>query len=96
MTEFVAGAVAMLACVAGLFFLRFWRKSRDRFFGFFALAFWLMALQRALIILVPSATEHRASVYSVRLLAFVVILVAILDKNRARPRGPRPHGEGPG
>lgn len=96
MTQFVAGAVAMLACVAGLFFLRFWRKTRDRFFGFFALAFFLMALQRAVIVLVPRATEFMASVYSVRLLAFVVILVAILDKNRGRPRGPRPHGGGPG
>jgi len=96
MTEFIAGAVAMLAAVAGIFFLRFWRTTRDRFFGFFALAFFLMALQRALIVLVPSATEHMASVYGVRLLAFVVILVAILDKNRARPRGPRPGGGGPG
>jgi hypothetical protein len=96
MTEFMAGAVAALACVAGLFFLRFWRTTRDRFFGFFALSFFLMALQRALIALVPRATEHMASVYGVRLLAFVVILVAILDKNRARPRGPRSGDGGPG
>lgn len=95
MTEFIAGAVATLACVAGLFFLRFWRTTRDRFFGFFAIAFFLMALQRAIMVLIPRATEHMGSVYGLRLLAFVVILVAIVDKNRARP-GPRAGGGGPG
>lgn len=46
MSELLAGAACALCCVAGLFFLRFWRRSRDRFFAFFAAAFWLMALQR--------------------------------------------------
>jgi uncharacterized protein DUF5985 len=30
----------------GLFFLRFWRESRDLLFGYFAVAFFLLAIQR--------------------------------------------------
>ncbi len=32
--------------VAGTFFLRFWRKTRDRLFILFALSFFLMAANR--------------------------------------------------
>jgi uncharacterized membrane protein len=89
MTDFTSGAIAMASWVAGLFFLRFWRRTHDRFFGFFALAFWMMGLQRLVLTLLPHADEHLAAVYLLRLAGFVLILVAILDKNRAR-RGPRP------
>lgn len=83
MSEFLSGAVFTLCCVAGVFFLRFWRKTRDRFFAFFAAAFALMALQRV-VMLGPWNNEYLAEVYILRLLAFVLILAAIVDKNRAR------------
>ena len=38
------GALVMACFVAGLFFLRFWRKTRDRLFMIFAIAFWLMGV----------------------------------------------------
>ena len=86
MNEFLSGMAAALCLVAGLFFLRFWRKTRDRFFAFFAASFWLMAVHRLVNVLLRDTNEHLVAVYSIRLVAFVLILVAIVDKNRAAPR----------
>ncbi len=81
---FMSGMITMCFALAGLFFLRFWRDSRDRLFAFFALAFFLLAANRAALAAVASESDMADSLYLVRLLAFVVILVAIIDKNRAR------------
>jgi uncharacterized membrane protein len=86
MNEFISGMAAALCLVAGLFFLRFWRKTHDRFFAFFAASFWLMAVHRLVNVLLRDVNEHLVAVYSIRLVAFVLILVAIVDKNRAAPR----------
>ncbi len=80
---FIIGAVAMGHVVAGLFFLRFWRKTRDRFFALFALAFWILAINRVAMVIYGDMKEHHF-VYWVRLAAYVVILLAILDKNRSK------------
>jgi len=89
MNDFLSGMTSGLCLVAGLFFLRFWRKTGDRFFGFFAASFWMMALQRLMMMLMRD-NEHVLVVYLIRLLSFVLILVAIADKNWARPRKRRP------
>ena len=75
--------------VAALFFLRFWRDSRDRLFAIFAAAFALLALQRLLLAIGLALMEDAVWSYMIRLLAFLLILFAIVDKNRgaARPRG---------
>ena len=80
---FILGAVAMGHVVAGLFFLRFWYKTRDRFFAIFALAFWILALNRVAMVILGDMKEHHI-VYWVRLAAYLVILFAILDKNRSK------------
>jgi hypothetical protein len=79
---FIAGATAALSGVAALSFARFWRISGDRFFAFFACAFALFAVNR--IVLLTVNQEDRAWVYVIRLVAFVLILGAIVDKNRPR------------
>jgi hypothetical protein len=81
---FLSGATMMALLVAGLFFLRFFRDTHDRLFAMFAAAFWIMALNRVAILLVNPPTEVGTVFYVVRLLAFVLILVAIIDKNRSR------------
>jgi uncharacterized membrane protein len=86
MNEFISGTIFALSCVAGLFFLRFWRKTHDRFFAFFAASFWLMALHRVVLLLARNTNEHVVGTYLIRLLAFVLILVAIIDKNRGPSR----------
>jgi hypothetical protein len=80
----VSGMLIMGYLVAGLFFLRFWRETRDRLFGIFAGAFWLLGVQRALLAIVETSPSGTIWVYGLRLLAFVLILVAIIDKNRGR------------
>jgi hypothetical protein len=82
MHDFLLGLIVMGCLVAGLFFLRFWRKTRDRLFAVFAAAFWLLALNWTLVVLV-SGEEVRPALYAIRLLAFVLILLGIADKNRA-------------
>lgn len=78
----VSGMLIMGYLVAGLFFLRFWRETRDRLFGIFAGAFCLLGLQRLLLAVMETSPEGTIGLYAVRLLAFVLILAAIVDKNR--------------
>ena len=82
MNQMLLGAIAMAGITIGLFFLRFWKKTRDRFFLFFAVAFGLEGLNRALLGLFQSSDENEPVYYLVRLLSFVLILIAIVDKNR--------------
>jgi hypothetical protein len=85
MGEFLTGIIAMAFWVAGLFFLRFWRDSRDRLFLIFAASFWLLALTRVgLILSGPQAhDENNATfiLYILRLISYLLIIYAIVDKN---------------
>jgi len=80
--DFLSGAVTFGFVVAGLFFLRFWRKTGDALFLAFALAFWLMGLAQALLALGGMPVEERSWIYLIRLAAFALILAAIARKNR--------------
>ena len=83
------GAIVMACVVAALFFLRFWRKTRDRLFALFAAAFALLAVNWIALAFTGRDEPFRVALYGVRLIAFVVILLAIVDKNRGRAV-PRP------
>ena len=78
----IAGALAAGYLVAGLFFAKFWSRTRDRLFAIFAVAFWLLAIQRIAIVLTDRWLENTTPLYVLRLVAFLLILVAIVDKNR--------------
>jgi len=78
---FVGGALAMGYGLATVFFLRFWRTSRDGLFAAFAVAFALMALAQVFSVAVGSSHEQDGHVYLPRLAAFIVIILAILLKN---------------
>ena len=82
METFLHGATAMNCAVIGVSFLRFWRQSRDRLFVWFAVAFVILGVERTVLGLLPFATEVREYVYLLRLLAFAVIIYAIVEKNR--------------
>jgi uncharacterized membrane protein HdeD (DUF308 family) len=82
MNQLLLGAIAMANLIIGLFFLRFWKKTRDRFFLFFAVAFVLEGINRVLLGLSQGSNENEPIFYLVRLLSFVLILIAIVDKNR--------------
>lgn len=82
MTAFISGAIVMGYFVAGLFFLRFYRETRDRLFATFGAAFWLLGVQRILLVFTGGEDGSQALLYTLRLLAFLLILWAIWDKNR--------------
>lgn len=88
LNRFLLGAVVMACAAAGLFFLRFWRKTRDRLFLMFAIAFWMLGFNWFALALTEQ-DEVRTVLYAVRAAAFLLILFAIIDKNRA-PSPPRP------
>jgi membrane-associated PAP2 superfamily phosphatase len=79
---FLAGAVAAGFLLAGLFFLRFWRRTRDGLFLAFAAAFFLLGFGQALLALAHLPDEERSWLYLIRLAAFALILAAIVRKNR--------------
>lgn len=86
MNEILLGAIAMASFVAGLFFLRFWKSTRDRFFLFFAIAFWIEAVNRLILAFTSSQflLEDVPILYLVRFIAYGLILFAIVDKNRVK------------
>lgn len=81
MIEFMSGAVTMGYLVAAGFFARFWRQTADRLFLAFAVAFVLLALNQALAQWIGAADERVGYTYLLRVLGFVLILAAIVDKN---------------
>jgi hypothetical protein len=82
LVQFLSGAVTFGFVVAGLFFLRFWRRTGDSLFLSFAAAFWLLGLAQALLALANIPVEERSGVFLLRLAAFGIILVSIWMKNR--------------
>jgi peptidoglycan/LPS O-acetylase OafA/YrhL len=88
MIEFLSGAVTMGFIVAALFFTRFWRRTRDRLFLAFAVAFALLALNQALAHWLGAADERVGYAYVLRVLGFLLILAAIVDKNVSRRKAP--------
>jgi hypothetical protein len=84
LTSVLLGAVAMASFIAALFFLRFWRQTRDTFFLLFSIAFAVDAGTRLLLGLEDISAEQEPLFYLARLVTFVLIIIAIVQKNRPR------------
>ena len=83
MNEMLMGGIAAGSFIAGLFFFRFWRNTRDKFFLYFALSFWIEAVNRVAIGL-STGSELAPVFYGVRVIASGLIVLAILQQNRRR------------
>jgi len=79
---FLRGALSMGCAVTGLFFLRYWKQTRDRLFLFFCAAFWLLAAHWAALTVVNPPLETRHYLFLLRLAAFLSLIIGIVDKNR--------------
>jgi hypothetical protein len=88
MIEFLSGAVTLAFVVAAMYFLRFWRKTADRLFLSFSLAFVLLALNQLAVAALEAADERVGYSYVLRVLGFVLILYAIIEKNLRAHRKP--------
>jgi hypothetical protein len=80
----LAGAITLAYAVAGLFFLRFWVRTKERLFALFALAFWVLMIERLLLVGASESRELLPYIYSIRLAAFLLIIWGVIDKNRGR------------
>lgn len=80
---FMWGAIAMACAIAGTFFIRFWRRTGDRLFAIFATAFWILGAHWMVLALTRQDEVHW-TLYTIRLLAFLLILFGIFDKNRGQ------------
>jgi uncharacterized membrane protein HdeD (DUF308 family) len=83
MSLFLLGAITMASFVAGLFFLRFWRETKDRLFLAFGTSFLVEGVNRTALALSDAPNEGAPFFYLVRLLAYALILGAVVDKNRS-------------
>ena len=84
MLDFVFGMITMGYILAGLFFAKFWHRSRDPLFAIFAVAFWLLALNQVIVAIINVPREEQSWAYLLRLGAFILIIAAIVHKNAAR------------
>ncbi len=82
--DFFSGMIAMGFAVCAVFFLRFWRRTKDSLFLVFSIAFLLLALTQALTTLLGLPREERSWLYLLRLSAFLIIIAAIVRKNIRR------------
>ena len=82
MNDLLAGATALASAASALFFLRFWQESRDRLFAAFAAALALFALNRVVLAASDRESEELLVVYGLRACAFIVLIAAIVDRNR--------------
>jgi hypothetical protein len=85
MNEIMLGAIALGSIAVSLFFFRFWKSTRDRFFLLFALSFLIEGVNRVVLYESVGLSEDAPIYYLIRLVAYGLILAAIIDKNR----GPR-------
>jgi hypothetical protein len=84
MLQILRGMLLLSSVVAAVFFARFYAKSRDRFFALFAAAFAMMACNWLGVGLTLAHEESRKWVYVVRLVAFLLMLAGIVEKNRPK------------
>ena len=81
---FVYGMITMGYIISGLFFLKFWARGRDPLFIIFAFAFWFLAMSQLLLAILEIPREKQGWVYLLRLAAFALIIIAIIQKNVTR------------
>jgi hypothetical protein len=82
--QFLSGSLMMGFGIAALFFFRSWQKTRDRIFMSFGVSFFILALERIVLLTQSNSNlaEDHPQVYLMRLTAFIILLWGIRGKNR--------------
>ncbi len=79
--SFIGGLITMAFVIIGMYFIKFWNRTRDPLFIAFAIAFLLLALNQALLATYLVPKEEQGWTYLLRVAAFLFIVVAIVRKN---------------
>lgn len=95
---FLNGAFVVASGAVAFFYWRYWSRTNERLFAILAAAFLMLAVERAVLGFFPPAYEGRHLIFLVRLLAFLAIIVGVVDKNwprtwRVRRRAARREAE---
>jgi uncharacterized membrane protein HdeD (DUF308 family) len=78
---FLLGVIATCSVLAGLVFLRYWRRTRDGLFLAFGAAFLIEGVNRVGFLLLDQPNRGSWVIYLVRLCCSLLILAAIVRKN---------------
>ena len=81
LVPFVLGAIAMASAVASMFFVRFYRETRDPLFLYFAAAFAIEAVNRTVLTFQATPNEASPYLYILRAFSYSLILLGIYRKN---------------
>ena len=80
---FLLGLTVSASLTAGIFFLKFWKQTQDRLFLAFSVAFIIESINRIGFLFLDAPNEGNAVLYGIRLASYLLILIAIINKNRA-------------
>jgi len=83
---FLQAVSATAAWISAAMFLRYWRETRDVLFAMFALAFTLLGVSWAALSVFNPTAHASPYIYGLRLVAFLLIITAVIIKNRERAR----------
>ena len=83
---FLLGIIVASSVMSGVFFLKFWKRTRDFLFLAFAIAFIIEGISRTSVLFLAKPNEGSPWIYLVRLLTSLLILIAILKKNYSTVR----------
>ena len=81
---FLLGFAAGLSLTAALFFLRFWRDTRDFLFLGFAAFFLILGGTNVVVLDLAHPNEGSAWIFLLRLLSTLIVVAVILIKNAGR------------
>jgi hypothetical protein len=76
----------MASATIAMFFWQFYRRTADRLLAMFSLGFATLALHWVGLAVVQPVEDTRHYFYVLRLIAFLLIIIGIVDKNVARNR----------
>jgi len=79
---FLLGVIVTASLTAAAFFLKFWKQTRDKLFLGFGAAFAIEGINRLAFLFLETPNEGHPVIYMVRLFSYLLILVAIINKNR--------------
>jgi hypothetical protein len=79
---FLLGIIVTASLTASAFFFKFWRQTRDKLFLGFSAAFAIEGINRVAFLFVDHPHEGSPVIYTVRLFSYLLILAAIINKNR--------------
>jgi zinc transporter ZupT len=85
MTRFILGVLTTASATIAIFFLKFCREGKDRLFAFFAAAFGVLSVDWLARAFLEPRHESQHYLFLIRLVAFLLIIAGIVDKNRSRP-----------